>query len=187
MDQHFAHPVLYLCRLIEEATGVPRHDLEYLAAFLNTPIGAGPEKARQPRSGPNLPDWVLPDDPIPDTPDRRWIFPKLAECDTNGQTADILRRFEQKCPGVLQRFGFKIPNAIVSPQAAVGDKPPADRPTTEEQTDPATRAIALLVSAHKKGQKPSKTEIADAVGCSVRTLDRDKQFKIAWKAMKAKG
>jgi hypothetical protein len=64
--------------------------------------------------------------------------------------------------------------------------PEQDRRTLPEQTDPASRAIALLLAADREGRKTTVKEIANASGCSRATLYRDQQFRAARRALKAK-
>ena len=58
--------------------------------------------------------------------------------------------------------------------------------TLAEQTDPVSRAIALLLAADKEGKPINITDLQEIVGCSRSTLYRDPLFKATRKAMKEK-
>jgi hypothetical protein len=60
----------------------------------------------------------------------------------------------------------------------------ADDPKKGEQIAPVSRAIALLMSAKRNGEKVRVLELAKAVGLDKSTLYRDPQFKVVWAAAK---
>jgi hypothetical protein len=53
-----------------------------------------------------------------------------------------------------------------------------------EQIDKIAQAIAMVIEAQKRGNKPIQTEIAKAVGVHRSTLARDGRFRAAYKAAK---
>lgn len=55
-----------------------------------------------------------------------------------------------------------------------------------EQTDPVSRAIALLLAADKEGKPIKISDLPPIVGCSRSTLYRDKHFVATVKALKSK-
>lgn len=142
-EKHWAHPIWDLFRLIEEATGIDRHVVEQVAWRINSALGLAPLK-RTPRPTPPVtdPDLAdLPDDePRPDLADLRWVYPRLSECDVNGTTATILRRFEKKHPGVLAAFGSHLPT----------DKQAAPPVETQETTETRAQRFQKLVPAARK-------------------------------------
>ena len=60
-----------------------------------------------------------------------------------------------------------------------------NRPATE-QTDPVSRAIALLLAADSSGKPINVTNLPAIVGCSRSTLYRDPHFTATVKALKGK-
>ncbi len=55
-----------------------------------------------------------------------------------------------------------------------------------EQTDPVTRAIALLIAADKDGKRLIKKDLPGIVGCSRSTLYRNAHFRATISALKTK-
>lgn len=55
-----------------------------------------------------------------------------------------------------------------------------------EQTDPISRAIALMLAADSEGKSLKKLDLPNIVGCSRSTLYRDPHFNATVKALKAK-
>jgi hypothetical protein len=60
----------------------------------------------------------------------------------------------------------------------------SDDSIVAEQTDPVTRAIALLLAADKEGKPIIVKNLPGIVGCSRATLYRDPQFRATMKAIK---
>jgi hypothetical protein len=85
------------------------------------------------------------------------------------------------------------PSVIVTRQAAKLRDPQSDAASEvvppamlAEQTDPVSRAIALLLAADKEGRPINIIDLPAIVGCSRSKLYRDKHFKATVKALKAK-
>lgn len=163
-DRFFEHPVYYLCRLIEEATGIDRNIIVQASKRLHTILGLAPLiRTRSSADLDQANSAYLPDDPLRDIPDLRWLLPKLNECDVNGTTATIFRRFEAKHPGVLSRF---CPNTAVVPITPATEAPtvPAAVPTiqpTEAPTVPAAdQSIGALLTLFTNGLANERIEEA---------------------------
>jgi hypothetical protein len=119
-ERHWDHPIWTLFRLVEAHTSIERETLEQVAARINTNLGLRPltRTRRRPDPWPSRPPGpseddellagLLPDDEPtrPDLPDLRGVLARFNECDVNGTTATILRRFEGQHPGVLAAFDF---------------------------------------------------------------------------------
>jgi len=115
-DAYWHHPVLLVCRWLEEHsrinrddkehTPINRDDLEAAAFRLNTPLGL---QGMEPLLAP---DGATVHDK--GASDMLWIVPKLQELDRNGTTAKLWGMLSDNCPTVLVEAGL-MPAAHATP------------------------------------------------------------------------
>jgi hypothetical protein len=80
-------------------------------------------------------------------------------------------------------MGVPVETGVSAPKSET----PADSTATPaEQTDPVSRAIALMLAADKEGKPLNIIDLPAIVGCSRSTLYRDNYFKATVMALKAK-
>jgi hypothetical protein len=93
----------------------------------------------------------------------------------------------QRNPQIAATGLMKLPDVDGAKMESISDgRPVKSTAALAEQTDPVTRAIALLLAADKEGKRLIIKDLLEIVGCSRSTLYRDPQFNATVKALKAK-
>lgn len=157
------HPLLELCRMFEEYTGISRDVLMQAAERINSKIGLRPA------------EWEG-DQPLPDL---LWILPKLNELDRDGSTLAILELLHEYC----SQQGFKPEEVGVLPlhkgSKRTGKKrkrkrPPRDAPTNKQFEAYALHLRGLSYSAIGAQLGISATAAGNRVKGAKAILDRGK-------------
>jgi len=108
-QRYLAHPIWTLFNSIHKATRILRNDIEWVAAFIDTPLALTPWKNPGERlsislANPEL-DGVPYDKVSGENRDLlRSIREELKHCDEDGRTAEILKELEAKHPGLLDNL-----------------------------------------------------------------------------------
>jgi hypothetical protein len=153
MDQHFQHPIYDLFRLVEEHTGIARETLEQVAWRLNTRLGGAPlNRAPNPRNfDPAFVGFL--DAERPDLPDLRPVYARLRECDLNGTTATILKRFDEKHPGLLTAFGLDLqPGENTQPNSPADEyyRPLSQLQAENQERFPTMKSARTFLDKHPR-------------------------------------
>jgi len=124
--EYWAHPLVWLCRQIEDRTGLDRHKIELVAHRLGTPVGLKPDKSSV-GSG--------------DLPDLTWIAPRLQALESDGTTDRLWNRLMAEHRTTLVEAGLNV----TLPKDEKGGKPTGHMQQVDDLDDAwlAPAAIAL--------------------------------------------
>ncbi|MGD2109739.1 MAG: hypothetical protein PVI86_10135 [Phycisphaerae bacterium] len=126
--RYLRHPLVELCRMVEERSDISRDELLHASARINSKVGL------------RAATWS---DGDPDWPDLTWIPPELKELDRGGSTPHIVELLHEYC----QQQGFDPEEMDVPPlpkaSKRTGKKTRRQRPKRPEPTHRQKQALLL--------------------------------------------